>query len=122
MDHTIRDRQHSVAQHGVANTALLHRLEEKSLGIERLQTLSQIVNYPSGIGKLDKAFSRGRLTKDNSNSLSSIMVTMVSVLHFFDDTFAATMIPDECRACTFLQHIIGILRMGLGNAMSHVVT
>ena len=82
-----------------------------------------MVNYPSGIGKLDKAAtSRGRLKKDNINSFSSIMVNMVSVLHFFVDTFAATMIPDEFRAFIFPQHIIGILRMGLEDAMGHVVT
>ena len=105
VDHTIRDWQHTVAQDGVANThvaALLHRLEEKSIGIERVQTFSQMVNYPSGIGKLDKAaISRGRLKKDNINSFSSIMVTMVRVLHLFVDTFAATVIPDEFRAFTF---------------------
>jgi hypothetical protein len=126
VDHTIRDWQHTLAQDGVANThvaALLHRLKTKGIGIERVQTFSQLVNYPSAIGKLDQsAFGPSRMRADTIFSFSSIMVTMVSVLHFFVDIFAATIVPDEHRAFTKLHHIIGILRMGPEDAMGHVQT
>jgi hypothetical protein len=127
VDHTIRDWQHTVAQDGVANThvaALVHRLKDAcEIGIERVQAFSQIVNYPSGYGKLDKAaFSPGRLKEKSIASFSSIMITMVNVLHFFVDIFAANIIPDEFRAFTKLHHIIGILRMGPEDAMPHVET
>ena len=124
VDHTIRDWQHTMVQDGVANThvaALCHRLKEHGIGIERVQEFSQIVNYPSAYGKLDRsAFSPGRLKAQTIASFSSIMVTMVTVLHFFVEIFAKNVVPEEFRAFTKLHHIIGILRMGCEDAMPHV--
>ena len=126
VDHTIRDWQHTMVQDGVANThvaALCHRLSEHGIGIERVQAFSQVLNYPSAYGKLDtSAFSPVRLKAQTIASFSSIMVTMVTVLHFFVDMFAATKIPSEFRAFTKLHHIIGILRMGCDDAVVHVDT
>ena len=125
VDHTIRDWQHTVVQDGVANThvaALLHCLKERcAIGVDRVQSFSQLVNYPSALGKLEKdAFAPGRLKAETVTSFSSIMVTMVTVLHFFVDIFASTQIPDEFLCFTKLHHIIGILRMGPEDAMAHV--
>ena len=125
VDHTIRDWQHTVCQDGVANThvaALLHRLNERcGFNVDRVQSFSQLVKYPSGIGKLDKAaFAPSRLKAQTVTSFSSIMLTMVTVLHFFVDVFAARLIPDEFEAFTKLHQIIGILRMGPEDAMKYV--
>ena len=102
VDHSIRDWQHTVVQDGVANThvaAVLHRLKNNGINMERVQAFSQIVNYPSGFGKLEKAaFGSTRLKAQTISSFSSIMLTMVNVLHFFIDIFAANIIPDEFNA------------------------
>jgi hypothetical protein len=125
VDHSIRDWQHTVAQDGVANThvaAFIHRIKEKcNIATDRVQDFSQLVNYPSNIGKLDKAaFAKVRLRGDTIASFSSIMVTMVYVLHFFADIYISTKVPKEFAALTSLFHIIGILRMGPEDAMPHV--
>jgi hypothetical protein len=125
VDHSIRDWQHTVAQDGVANThvaAFIHRISEKcNIAIDRVQDFSQLVNYPSNIGKLERsAFAKGRLKRDTIASFSSIMVTMVFVLHFFADIYISTQVPKEFAASTSLFHIVGILRMGPEDAMPHI--
>ena len=127
VDHTIRDWQHTVAQDGCANThvaAVLHCLHDKcNIQLERIQDFSQVVQYPSKIGKLEKAaFGKARLKAQSISSFSSIMLTMVAVLHLFLDVFAKTLIPAEFEAFTKLYHIIGILQMGPEDAMPHVAT
>ena len=127
VDHTIRDWMHTIAQDGVANThvaALLHRLAERcNLSLARVQDFSQLVHYPSKHGKLERAaFGAARLRNNTIASFSSIMLTMVSVLHLFVDVFAAALIPEEFEAFTKLHHIIGILQMGPEDAMCHVGT
>jgi hypothetical protein len=84
---------------------------------------SQSIHYPSKIGKLENAaFGDSRLKKNTIASFSSIMLTMVMVLHFFVDTFVAALIPEEFEAFTKLQHIIAILSMGPEDAMRHIDT
>jgi hypothetical protein len=124
VDHCIRDWQHTVCQDGIANTHianLLHALKEKvNCPMDRVQDFSQMLNYPSFIGKLDKAaLNVARLKESTISSFSSTILAIVPVLHMFMDMFFAKEMPAEFKAFTILHNIIGILRLGAEDAMKH---
>ena len=126
VSHTIRDWQHTLVQDGFANThvaLLLHRLKETcNISLDRIQTFSQMVHYPSSTGKLESsAFGKNRLKDNTITSFSSVMLSMIMVLHFFCDAFeVSAAMPAEVASFTKLYLIIGILRMGPEDAMEHV--
>ena len=127
VDHTIRDWQHILCQDGVANTHIFNVLKEMkqscNVGIDRVQTFSQVCNYPSSTGKLDKsAFGQQRLRKHTIASFSSTILNMVPVLYLFMKLFVKDRIPEHFAAFETLYHIIGLLRMGAEDAVRHANT
>ena len=126
-DHMLRDWQHIVAQDGIANTHIFDVIDILKrfcgINIEQVQEFSQVCQYPSSYGKLDKsAFGRQRLRQTTIASFSSVILMMVPVLFLFLEKFVADSIPEHFEAFKILHLIIGILRMGPQDAMQHVET
>ena len=121
-DHTIRDWQHIMCQDGVANTHIFNVItamdETCDIGIDEVQEFSQLCNYPSIWGKLEKAaFGKQRLRASTIASFSSTILTMVPVLFLFLQKFVQDTMPAHFAAFQLLWHIIGILRMGPEDSM-----
>ena len=121
-DHTIRDWQHIMCQDGVANTQIFNVItamdETCDIGIDEVQEFSQLCNYPSIWGKLEKAaFGKQHLRALIIASLSSTILTIAPVLFLFLQKFVQDTMPAHFAAFQLLWHIIGILRMGPEDSM-----
>lgn len=93
------------------------------IGIDKIQEFSQLCNYPSNWGKLDKsALDPRRLKGETIASFSSPILTIITVVMMFLEKFVAGLVPEHVNAFEKLYHIVGILRMGPEDAMQHIDT
>ncbi len=125
VEHSLRDWMHVMVGDGVANTEIacvLHTLKEHRMPYELVQEFSVKCNLPRKHGKVDKSwFAPARLRENTIVSFSSIILSMIPIMHMFLERFdVSSKLPDLVTCFTQLHHIVGLFRLGAEDAMKHI--
>ena len=123
LDHTLRDWQHTLAQDGVANSALgevLSRMKRLHYPMNTVRDLLAQCTMPSNYGKARAEWLRdSRIKLHTLTSVSGIVLSLVPVIYLYMVEFCK---DDAALANSFacmetLHHILGIMAMGTDKPM-----